>query len=100
MTIAVDNIPEQKLADKTLKGVLSTKFGNQLTESELVEMENSLFDYRQSIGKMGGKFDHIYCLGDIHGRIPIILESLKEGKTILKEEYENKEKINKRKVYI
>jgi 3-oxoacid CoA-transferase subunit A len=41
-------------------------------------MENSLFDYRQSIGKMGGKFDHIYCLGDIHGRIPIILESLKE----------------------
>ena len=44
MTTAVDNIPEQKLADKTLKGVLSTKFGNQLTESELVEMENSLFE--------------------------------------------------------
>ena len=44
MTTAVDNIPEQKLADKSLKGVLSTKFGNQLTESELVEMENSLFE--------------------------------------------------------
>ena len=44
MTTAVENMPEQKLADKTLKGVLSTKFGNQLTESELVEMENSLFE--------------------------------------------------------
>lgn len=44
MTTAVDNIPEQKLADKSLKGVLSAKFGNQLTESELVEMENSLFE--------------------------------------------------------
>ena len=44
MTTAVDNIPEQKLADKSLKSVLSTKFGNQLTESELVEMENSLFE--------------------------------------------------------
>lgn len=44
MTTAVDNIPEQKLADKSLKGVLSTKFGNQLTESELDEMENSLFE--------------------------------------------------------
>ena len=44
MTTAVENMPEQKLADKTLKGVLSAKFGNQLTESELVEMENSLFE--------------------------------------------------------
>lgn len=44
MTTAVDNIPEQKLADKSLKGILSAKFGNQLTESELVEMENSLFE--------------------------------------------------------
>ena len=44
MTTAVDNIPEQKLADKSLKGVLSAKFGNQLTESELDEMENSLFE--------------------------------------------------------
>lgn len=44
MTTAVDNIPEQKLADKSLKSVLSAKFGNQLTESELVEMENSLFE--------------------------------------------------------
>ena len=44
MTTVVDNIPEQKLADKSLKGVLSAKFGNQLTESELVEMENSLFE--------------------------------------------------------
>ena len=44
MTTVVDNIPEQKLADKSLKGVLSAKFGNQLTESELNEMENSLFE--------------------------------------------------------
>ena len=44
MTTAVENMPEQKLADKSLKGVLSAKFGNQLTESELVEMENSLFE--------------------------------------------------------
>ena len=44
MTTVVDNILEQKLADKSLKGVLSAKFGNQLTESELNEMENSLFE--------------------------------------------------------
>ena len=44
MTTAVENMPEQKLSDKSLKGVLSAKFGNQLTESELVEMENSLFE--------------------------------------------------------
>ena len=44
MTTVVDNIAEQKLADKSLKGVLSAKFGNQLTESELNEMENSLFE--------------------------------------------------------
>ena len=44
MTTVVENMPEQKLADKSLKGVLSTKFGNQLTEPELVEMENSLFE--------------------------------------------------------
>lgn len=44
MNTTIENIPEQKLADNTLKGVLYAKFGNQLTESELVEMENSLWE--------------------------------------------------------
>lgn len=44
MNTTTENTPEQKLADNTLKGVLYAKFGNQLTESELVEMENSLWE--------------------------------------------------------
>ena len=44
MNTTIENTPEQKLAYKTLKDVLSAKFGNQLTESELVEMENSLWE--------------------------------------------------------
>lgn len=47
MTTAVENIPEQKLSDKSLKGVLSAEFGNQLTEQELVEMEKSLWELTQ-----------------------------------------------------
>lgn len=44
MNTTIENTPEQKLAYKTLKDVLYAKFGNQLTESELVEMENSLWE--------------------------------------------------------
>ena len=44
MNTTIENTSEQKLAYKTLKDVLYAKFGNQLTESELVEMENSLWE--------------------------------------------------------
>lgn len=35
---------EKQPTDKTLKGVLSKKFANELSEAELFEMESSLFE--------------------------------------------------------